>query len=266
VSVAGLHHVALRTTALDEAIENFGRIGLPVVESRDHPVLGARAAILGVGHHRVVLVEDDGPSFAYLALRYSGDGDRPAGGSRRDGLFGAGEWLRLDVAGSAVELLAGQPEERVVGDTGLWRIESIPWSVSDRAAAADEATRVLGLTRSEEHSELVFPDLHSTNSLMPLGEDCYIDFNQPTDESSPTARRLASQGNGFFALVLEPEDFDRAVAKLAEREVPTVTAEPVELRVIWRDGTPGIAARIISLDRKFTAGARIFVSEPTFPW
>jgi hypothetical protein len=99
-----------------------------------------------------------------------------------------------------------------------------------------------------------------------VGDDSYIDFNEPTDPQSPTARRLASAGNGAFALVLEPHDFDAAVGALQERAVPTVTREPVDLRVVWRDGTTGSAARIISLDRAFTCGARIFVSEPTFPW
>jgi catechol 2,3-dioxygenase-like lactoylglutathione lyase family enzyme len=275
MTVTGLHHVAIRVDSLDDAIEHYGQIGLPVISREHHPVTNTEAAVLGVGQHRILLVASGdhdatrydltpGP-FAYLSLRTTddtGSGDI----ATQQGLFGPGRWLTLPFANSAVELLSVEPAESVVGATGLWRIESIPWSVSDRAAATAEAGQRLGLTRSEADSDLVFPDLHSTNSLLFVGDDSYVDFNEPTDPQSPTARRLASSGNGAFALVLEPSDFDATVAALRERHVPTVTPDPVDLRVVWRDGTTGSAARIISLDRAFTGGARIFVSEPTFPW
>ena len=112
----------------------------------------------------------------------------------------------------------------------------------------------------------MFPDLQSTNALLFVGRDSYIDFNEPTDSSSLTARRLAKGGNGVFALVIEPREFDTALAELKRQQVPTVAPEPIDLRVVWRDGTQGSAARIMSIDKSFTFGARIFVSEPTFPW
>lgn len=274
MTVTGLHSVAIRVDSLNDAVEHYARIGLPIVAREQHPICHTRAAVLGVGSHRIVLIEagdehteqelTPGP-FAYLSLCAT---DEAGSGALtlHEGLFGLGRWLTLPTANTAVELLTLEPAEPVVGDSGLWRIESIPWSVSDRAAATAEAGARLGLTRTDDNSDLFFPDLHSTNSMLFLGDDSYVDFNEPTDPQSPTARRLASSGNGAFALVLEPHDFDAAVASLRAKEVPTVTPEPVDLRVIWRDGTTGSAARIISLDRKFTCGARIFVSEPTFPW
>jgi catechol 2,3-dioxygenase-like lactoylglutathione lyase family enzyme len=275
MSVVGLHHVAIRVPTLDRAIENYAQLGLPVVAHVQHPVSRSHAVVLAVGDHRVVLVEAGDPAgassvltpgpFAYISLRVTHN-HHARDSLRHEGLFGPSEWLSLPTANSAFELVDLDPPERVVGDTGLWRIESIPWSVSDRAAATAEATESLGLSRSDRYSDLVFPDLLSTNTLLFIGDDCYIDFNEPTDKDSPTARRLSASGNGAFALVLEPQNFDDALAALRQRGVPTVTPDAVDLRVTWPDGTTGSAARIISIDKAFTGGARIFVSEPTFPW
>lgn len=272
MSIVGLHHVTLRVPSVDEATRNLTRLGLPVVDIGMHPVANLRAAVFGLGAHRLVAVEDpDGQfstgAFAYVSMRCDGDGARwPAEYARRAGLFGSSAWVNLPTCNSLVELITAEPLPSEVGEAGYWRIESIPWSVADRAAAEAEAARALGLQRCVEYSDLVFPDLQSTNALLFVGPDSYIDFNEPTDPSSPTARRVAKGGNGVFALVIEPREFDAALAELKRQQVPTVTPDPVELRVVWRDGTQGSAARIVSIDKSFTFGARIFVSEPTFPW
>ena len=70
MSIVGLHHVTLRVPSVDEAIRNFTRLGLPVVDMGMHPVANLRAAIFGLGAHRLVAVEDpDGQFSAVVCLR-----------------------------------------------------------------------------------------------------------------------------------------------------------------------------------------------------
>jgi hypothetical protein len=280
MSPLSLDGVALAVPSLDEAVERFARLGLPAGDAWSHPALDARCCSLSVGPHRLVLVETvpsaplsapvplgRGP-FPYLCLRVecldpyrSQPAAVPA-----PGVAGPAVWLALEAAGGAVEVVRSAPRPSTVGDTAILRIESLPWAVAARGGPADELAATLGLVPDPSVSNLVFPDLSTTNSLVFVGPDCYLDLNEATDASSPVARQVGRRGNGQFAIVLEPDDLDAAVGTIRSRGVPTSTQAPIDLKVTWPDGRRGTAARIIAVDRDYAYGARIFLSEPTFPW
>jgi hypothetical protein len=185
-------------------------------------------------------------------------------GRPADGVFGPMAIARSEALGTTIEL-AAVPIPSAPGSP-LARIESIPWAAADADKAATALEALTGLQASEEWSGLEFPDLGTRNRLVFAGPHAYLDFNEATRPGVPLHKLVERQGSGIYAVVLEPEDFDGYVAGLREAGIPTVTPEPVDLRVRWKNGTEGSAARIVMVDRSFVDGARIFVSEPTFPW
>ena len=273
-----LASVGLSVPSIGEAVERFNNLGLPVVASGASRLFGADQCSLGVGQHRLNLIASgdsdwktivgtpSGP-FPYFSLRVEDlDPYRMRKGflqeTERDGSL----WVALPKTGTIVSLIVEQPVESLVGPSGMSRIESLPWAVANREEAKQELAEVLGLSVDPQYSDLVFPDLQTTNSLVFLGQESYLDLNETIGESGPIGRHVSRRGNGQFAVVLEPEDLDAAADFLASRGVPTVTPAPVELRVLWPDGRNGRAARILSIERSYLFGARVFLSEPTFPW
>jgi hypothetical protein len=180
------------------------------------------------------------------------------------GVFGAMAIARTEAVGTTIELAAVPIPS--APDSSLARIESIPWAAADAGKAAAALEALTGLAASEEWSGLEFPDLGTRNRLVFAGPHGYVDFNEPTRPGVPIHKLVERQGSGIYAVVLEPVDFDGYVEGLEAAGVPTVTPQPIDLRVRWKDGTEGSAARIVMVDRAYVDGARIFVSSPTFPW
>lgn len=267
-----LRSVALAVPSLSSALERLGNLGLPAVEiegSSDE----AGVRCVGVGRQRLELWDRK----ALVSLESAAPGPFPfitlSADSRAAGrALGAGlrkdrsAWLTIDALGATVRIVEHRDVECSVGDTGLFRIESLPWAVTDRARAREELHDALGIDPSPDYSDLVFPELRTTNTLFFLGDESYLDANESIDGRGPIAKQVADRGSGQFAIVLEPRDLDQAVAQIRQRGVPTLTPAPVELGVRWRDGTDGIAARILAIDPSYLFGARVFISEPTFPW
>jgi hypothetical protein len=180
------------------------------------------------------------------------------------GVLGPMAIARSEALGTTIELATAPIPS--ASDSPLARVESIPWAAADADKAATALEAMTGLTASTEWSGLEFPDLGTRNRLVFAGPHGYLDFNEPTRPGVPLHKLVERQGSGVYAVVLEPENFDEYVDGLRRSGVPTVTPEPIDLRVRWKDGSEGSAARILMLDRGFVDGARIFISEPTFPW
>lgn len=208
----------------------------------------------GGGLHHVAFRVDDLEAYASLP-----------GARRTSGPLGTSVLVALHSTPILVEFV---DEHWPIGSrtTPIERIESIAWAVRDADAVATELVTRFGLELDERYSHLWFPELGVHNRLLLAGLDCYVDLNLPARADSPVARQLARTGDGIFAVILEPADLDLATRDLRARGVPTLVDEPVRLRVEWRDGSEGIAARVLAVDRRFTLGARVFLSEPTFPW
>jgi hypothetical protein len=196
-----------------------------------------------------------------------GDVDRmlatPEGRSAT-GVLGPMAIARSEALGTTIELAAAPIP--AAPQSPLARVESIPWAVADGNKAAMALEGLTGLIASEEWSGLEFPDLGTRNRLVFAGPHSYLDFNEAIRAGVPVHKLVERQGSGIYAVVLEPVDFDGYVDGLWSSGVPTVTPRPVDLRVRWKDGSEGSAARIVMVDRSFVDGARIFISEPTFPW
>lgn len=180
------------------------------------------------------------------------------------GVFGPMAVARSEALGTMIEVAAAPIP--AAPESPLARIESIPWAAADAAKAAAALEALTGLIPSEEWSGLDFPDLGTRNRLVFAGPHGYLDFNEATRPGVPLHKLVERQGSGIYAVVLEPVDFDGYVDEVRTQGIPTVTPEPVDLRVRWKDGSEGSAARIVMIDRAFVDGARIFISRPTFPW
>lgn len=280
MTVLGVSYVSVLVRSIEAALPTFDALGLRLAARELHRGLAAHSAILATDDGALVLMEptDDRSRLAERLRAHGGglyhvallvdslDGYATLPGAELcDGLVGQGLLVELPSTRTLLEIVT-EPWQRAARAGPLSRIESIPWAVKRADEVAADLLRLLGLQQSEPFSDLWFPDLGVRNRLLFAGPRCYLDLNQPDNDESPMARHLARFGDGIFAVVIEPHDLDQVGADLHQRGVPLLATQPVDLRVQWRDGTHGIAARVLAVNRHFTHGARIFFSAPTFPW
>jgi hypothetical protein len=278
--IQGIGCVGMLTTDTTRTAERLGQLGLvrthgPVrLDSLDVTCSvfstrsGGVATIEPAPASRLAASAEGRPGLAGVLLcGEQDDVDRMLAapkGRPATGVFGPMAIARSEALGTTIELAAAPIP--AAPDSPLARVESIPWAAADAGKAAIALEALTGLVASEKWSGLEFPDLGTRNRLVFAGQHGYLDFNEAVRPGVPVHKLVERQGSGIYAVVLEPVDFDGYLDGLRSSGVPTVTPRPIDLRVRWKDGSEGSAAQIMMVERAFVDGARIFISEPTFPW
>lgn len=279
MKVLGLSYASAAVQSIAEATENFQRLGLRYLGEERHERLGASVALFTTDNGAIALMEpesSDSPVASYLKEPGAGlyhaalwvdsvaEFAERLGGEVREEFCGSSLLVPIPDTGTVMELVS-RPFKSASRGSAIERIESVPWMAVDAGKAEAELGEKFGLKASREYSDLWFPELGVKNRFFFTGDTCYLDINVPQSNSSPLARQIAKRGSGLFALALEPYDLDAASRQLRENGVPTLVEKPIDLNVQWHDGSSGSAARVLAVDTRFTHGARIFMSEPTFP-
>jgi catechol 2,3-dioxygenase-like lactoylglutathione lyase family enzyme len=276
-AVLGIAYVGILVEDLQEAGRRLEAIGLIPGQSNFHPGLNCQMTVFGTDNGGLALLQPVPGSLQADHLALHGGGAyhvalRTADIARWigvhgftviDGPEGPAVFYRAD-SGLVFEITEFDGTANV--PTPFARIESIPYAVAKRHAVADEIVQRLGLERSLEFSDLYFPDVQSTNSLLFAGPHAYLDITEGTSAQSPIRRAADRHGNSIFGVVLQPHSLAEVAKALDVASVPTVAPEPFHLRVEWKDGAVGPAAEVIAIDRTFACGARLFLNVPTFPW
>jgi methylmalonyl-CoA epimerase len=129
-------------------------------------------------------------------------------------------------------------------------IHHITRAVRDAAAARAAIASLLG---AEAGPIDAIPAFGVRSTDVALGDDT-LQLVSPLDDDNPVMRYIERRGEGFYALALEVDDIDAAVAELAERGVRV--SAPVE-------SAPGLRSAFVAMAA--THGLSVQLVEATHP-
>jgi methylmalonyl-CoA/ethylmalonyl-CoA epimerase len=128
------------------------------------------------------------------------------------------------------------------------RIDHVAIATTDMADAAAKWERNLGLRVEEQVSRPLGSDFDVAR--LPVG-DAFLLLLQPVEEEGPFGEQVKERGEGLFALSVEVDDLDEAVAHLRGKDARV--SDPEE--GIW----PG--SRVARVSRASTHGVSIQLIE-----
>ncbi len=108
-------------------------------------------------------------------------------------------------------------------------------------------TQALGLEGDPEEREVV-KEQGVEVAFARTGNDCSLEFLQPTRDDSPVGKFIAKRGQGIHHIALQVDDLEKTLADLEAKGIPMIDKQP-------RQGAHG--KRIAFVHPKATSGVLV---------